>query len=277
MMFKKRIKLSSIMGFTILLLGAVTMVTPFIWMLSTSLKTHIEAFQVPPSLFPKQPQWENYSTVLSSLPFDRFYFNSLLTSISITIGQLVTCSMGAYAFSRLNFKGRDKIFLIYLATLMIPFQVTMVPNFIVMKQLDWIDKYQALIIPSLFSAYGTFLLRQFFMTIPMELEESVYIDGGGAYHCFTKIVLPLSKPALATLGTFVFLNFWNDFLWPLLVINSTNMFTLPLGISLFQGRFSTQWNLMMAASTLAMIPTILLYIFAQRFFVQGIAITGLKG
>jgi multiple sugar transport system permease protein len=270
------VSLSEASAIFILFLGALTMVLPFIWMLSTSLKTYNEAFRVPPTFIPQIAQWGNYMEVLNSVPFGRFYFNSIVTSAAITLGQLVTCSMGAYAFARLNFKGRDKIFVIYLATLMVPAQVTMIPTFIIVKWLGWIDSFKALIIPSIFSAYGTFLLRQFYMSIPMELEEAVRIDGGGAYRCFFQIILPLTKPALATLGTFVFLFFWNNFLWPLLVTNTTEMFTLPMGIQLFAGRFTAQWHLMMAASTMAMLPMIIVYLFAQKYFVEGIAMTGLK-
>lgn len=277
-MHRKRgsVSLSEASGIFILFLGALSMVLPFLWMVSTSLKTYNEAFQVPPTFIPQVPQWSNYTEVLNSVPFGRFYFNSIVTSTAITLGQLVTCSMGAYAFARLNFKGRDKIFVIYLATLMVPAQVTMIPTFIIVKWLGWIDSFKALIIPSIFSAYGTFLLRQFYMSIPMELEEAVRIDGGGAYRCFFQIILPLTKPALATLGTFVFLFFWNNFLWPLLVTNTTEMFTLPMGIQLFAGRFTAQWHLMMAASTMAMLPMIVVYLFAQKYFVEGIAMTGLK-
>jgi len=263
-------------GIALLLLGAATMVMPFLWMVATSLKTYNEAFQVPPTFIPNIPMWSNYTDVLTAVPFGRFYINSIVTSAAITLGQLVTCSMGAYAFARLNFRGRDKIFVVYLATLMVPAQVTMIPTFIIVKWLGWIDSYKALIIPSIFSAYGTFLLRQFYLSIPAELEEAVRIDGGGAYRCFFQIILPLTKPALATLGTFVFLFFWNSFLWPLLVTNSTEMFTLPMGIQMFSGRFTSQWHLMMAASTMAMLPMIVVYLFAQKYFVQGIAITGLK-
>lgn len=263
-------------GIALLLLGAASMVMPFLWMVATSLKTYNEAFQVPPTFIPEIPMWSNYTDVLTAVPFGRFYMNSIVTSAAITLGQLVTCSMGAYAFARLNFRGRDKIFVVYLATLMVPAQVTMIPTFIIVKWLGWIDSYKALIIPSIFSAYGTFLLRQFYLSIPAELEEAVRIDGGGAYRCFFQIILPLTKPALATLGTFVFLFFWNSFLWPLLVTNSTEMFTLPMGIQMFSGRFTSQWHLMMAASTMAMLPMIVVYLFAQKYFVQGIAITGLK-
>lgn len=255
---------------------SVGMILPFIWMVVTSLKTMQEAFLFPPRFVPKIPQFVNYVTIWAAAPFGRFYINSFIVSICVTLGQLLTCSLGAYAFARINFRGRDKLFLVYLATMMIPFQVTMIPIFGMMKELHWINTYKALIVPSIFSAYGTFLLRQFFMTIPNELEESVKIDGGGYFICFTKIILPLCKPALATLGIFVFLWSWNNFLWPLLVINTVNMNTLPLGIAFFQGRFATQWNLMMAGSTMALIPLLIVFLFAQDYFIEGISLSGIK-
>lgn len=260
----------------ILFLGAFIMLFPFLWMLSTSLKSYIETISYPPTLIPEKLLWINYSYVLESCPFFRFYFNSIVTTAAIVLGQLITCSMGAFAFSRLRFKGRDKMFVAYLATLMIPSQVTMIPTYIIITKLKWIDTFQAIIVPNLFSAYGTFLLRQFFMTIPKDLEESVRIDGGGAYRCFLHIILPLSKTALITFGTFVFQFAWNNYLWPLLVTNSLDMFVLPMGIKFFTGQFTTYYQYMMAAATMAMVPMILVYLFAQRYFTSGIALSGIK-
>lgn len=274
---KQKKRLSNALVVAFLAVCSVFMVGPFIWMLSTSLKTLEEAFRFPPTFIPESIQWQNYADIFEAAPFGRFYFNSIVVAVAVTVGQLTTCSMGAYAFARLHFKGRDKMFLMYLATLMVPFQVTMIPIFIIVKNLGWIDTYQALIVPTIFSPYGTFLLRQFFMTIPNELEESVKIDGGGYFRCFFQIILPLTKPALATLGTFVFLFSWNNFQWPLLVINTLNMNTLPLGISFFQGRFATQWNLLMAAATITMLPLLIVYLFAQRYFIEGITLSGMKG
>lgn len=274
---KQKKRLSNALVVAFLAVCSVFMVGPFIWMLSTSLKTLEEAFRFPPTFIPESIQWQNYADIFEAAPFGRFYFNSIVVAVAVTVGQLTTCSMGAYAFARLRFKGRDKMFLMYLATLMVPFQVTMIPIFIIVKNLGWIDTYQALIVPTIFSPYGTFLLRQFFMTIPNELEESVKIDGGGYFRCFFQIILPLTKPALATLGTFVFLFSWNNFQWPLLVINTLNMNTLPLGISFFQGRFATQWNLLMAAATITMLPLLIVYLFAQRYFIEGITLSGMKG
>lgn len=254
----------------------ITTVFPFIWMLATSLKDRTELYQYPLVFFPEKLRWENYVQALEAAPFHLFFFNSILVAVVVTILQLIACSMGAYAFARLEFRGRDKIFLGYLGTMMIPAQVTMVPMFLVFSKLELIDTYWALILPGIFSAYGTFLLRQFFMTIPKNLEDAVKIDGGGYWRCFCQIILPLSKPALATLGTFTFLGNWNNFMWPLLVTNTVKMKTLPVGITYFVGQYSIMWNLLMAAASLTLIPMIIVYLFAQKYFVEGITLTGLK-
>lgn len=260
----------------ILFIGAFIMFFPFFWMVSTSLKTYAETIIFPPSLFPKAAQWSNFKYVVDTCPFFKFYLNSVTVTFFTVFGQLITCSMGAYAFSRLKFKGRDKMFVLYLGTLMIPSQVTMIPSYILMTKLGLIDTYQAVIIPNIFSAYGTFLLRQFFMGIPSELEESVRMDGGGAYRCFWHIILPLSKTALITFGTFVFQFAWNNYLWPLLVTNSLEKYVLPMGIKFFTGQFTYYYQYMMAAATMAMLPMIVVYLFAQRYFVSGISLSGIK-
>jgi multiple sugar transport system permease protein len=246
-------------------------------MVFTSLKPAEEVFYYPPRLLPINWRFENYFNLWNAAPFGKFYINNIIVSIAITLGQLITCSLGAYAFARLNFRGRDKLFLLYLATLMIPFQVTMIPVYSIVKALNWINTLWGVIIPSIFSAYGTFLLRQFFMTIPKELEESVKIDGGGFFLCYSAIILPLSKTALATLGTFVFLFAWNNFLWPMLVLNTLEFYTLPLGITFFQGRYGTQWNMLMGAGVITMMPLLLVYLFAQRFFINGLTVGAIKG
>jgi multiple sugar transport system permease protein len=208
--------------------------------------------------------------------FFAFYINSLLVAVVVTFGQVFTSSLAAYAFARLQFPGRDKVFLGYLATLMIPVVVTMIPVFILLRQLGWIDSYKALIFPAMFSAYGTFLLRQFFLTIPTDLEDAARIDGCGAFGIYWNVILPLSKPALATLTTFVFLGSWNNYMWPLIVINSTSKKTLPIALQSFQGLYTTEWTLLMAASLLVLLPVLIVFIFNQRFFVRGIVLTGLK-
>ncbi len=220
--------------------------------------------------------WKNYADAWNAVPFGMFFFNSIFVAVCVTFGQVFTCSLAAYAFARLKFPFRDKLFLGYLATMMIPGTVTMIPVFILLKNLGWIDTYQALILPRMFSAYGTFLLRQFFMSIPRDLEESAVIDGASKFKIYLNVIIPLSKPALATLTTFTFMWSWNDFMWPLIVTNSMNMKTLPVGLASFQGLYTTNWTLLMAASVIVLIPVLLVYIFNQRFFVKGIVLSGLK-
>ncbi len=211
------------------------------------------------------------------MPFGRFYLNSLIVSTAITIAQLVTCSLGAFAFARLRFPGKDALFLLYLATMMVPFEVTLIPNFVIVRELGWIDSYWALIGPLVFSAYGTFLLRQYFKTIPSELDDAARIDGAGFLTVYWRIYIPLSGPALATLAVFVFLYSWNTLLWPLVVTNSIDMRTVPFGLALFFGRDQVQWHLLMAASTVAIVPTMIVFLAAQKYFVRGITMTGIKG
>jgi multiple sugar transport system permease protein len=256
---------------------SIVMLLPFLWMLSTSLKEPSQVFAFPPQWIPNPVVWKNYVDAWNALPFARFFLNSIIVAVSVTAGQLVTASLAAYAFARLQFPGRDKIFLAYLATMMIPGQVTMIPVFILLKMLGWIDTYKALILPNIFTTYGTFLLRQFFLTIPKDLEDSAVIDGCGPFRIYLQIILPLSKPALATLATFTFLGSWNDFMWPLIVTHSMEMRTLPVGLSIFQGLYYTEWTLLMAASVIVLMPVIVVYIFNQRFFIKGITMTGLKG
>jgi multiple sugar transport system permease protein len=261
----------------VLLAGAVTMVIPFLWMLSTSLKNDQQAYIFPPIWVPDPIMWSNYSTTWQALPFNLFLINSAIVSVFVTLGQLMTCSMGAFAFARLNFPGRDRVFVLYLATIMVPFQVVMIPLFVLVRELKWIDSFQGLIIPLIFSAYGTFLLRQFFKTIPGELEDAAKIDGCSYFRIYWNIMLPLSKPALATLGIFVCMWSWNNFLWPLLVINSLEMKTLPLGLAYFLGQYTIYWNLLMVGATIALVPILVLFFLAQRYFIEGITLTGLKG
>ena len=268
--------LVKIILYIVLISGSIIMLMPFIWMLSTSLKDAGEVFTFPPKWIPSPVKWENYINAWNSVPFGMFFINSIIVAIAVTFGQVFNSSLAAFAFARLTFWGRDKLFLAYLGTMMVPGQVTMIPVFILLKKLNWIDTYQALILPGIFTAYGTFMLRQFFMTIPIELEEAAIIDGCSTFRVYWNIILPLSKPALATLATFVFLGSWNDFMWPLIVTNSDTMKTLPIGLALFQGIYSTDWTLLMAGATIVLIPVLIVYIFNQKFFVRGIVLSGIK-
>jgi multiple sugar transport system permease protein len=261
----------------LLIAGSVVMLLPFAWMLSTSLKLPPDIFTYPPVWIPNPIAWQNYVKTVTVMPFGRFYLNSLIVTTGVTLLQLLTSSLAAFAFARMRFPGRNALFLLYLATLMIPFQVTMIPNFILVRTLGWYDTYQALILPPAFSAFSTFLLRQYFLGIPRDLDEAARIDGATSLRIWWQVIMPLAGPAIAALATFVSLNSWNDFLWPLIITNSPAMRTLPVGLSTFQGQYKTDWNLLMAGSVIAMLPVLLVYIIGQRWFIKGITLSGLGG
>ncbi|MBC2593475.1 carbohydrate ABC transporter permease [Ruficoccus amylovorans] len=271
---------------------AVTMLYPLLWMLGTSVKTtdpSLIAIEGPSSsvfpaepgvvknLFPRVWHWENYLEVFRQVPFARYFFNSLFVSLAVTIGQVVTSSMAAYAFSRLQFRGRDVLFFFYLATLMVPATVTLIPTFILLSGIGLIDTYFALIVPSIFTAYGTFMLRQFFLGLPTELEEAAILDGCGPVRIYFKIVLPLSGPALAALGIFSFLGTWQNLLGPLVKINRDALKPLSLGLLDFMDSYSANWPLLMAASLLSILPVVFIFLFGQKFFVAGVRLGGVKG
>ncbi len=257
--------------------AAIFMLAPFVWMLSTSLKGVGQVFEYPPRWIPETFHWENYTRVFKVLPFGRFFFNSAVVATTVTVLQLVTCSLAAYAFARLRFPGRDALFLAYLGTLMIPGQVILIPNFILLRYLGWIDTYWALIVPGIFSAFGTFLLRQYFLTIPAELEDAAVVDGATRFQIYTRVILPLAGPALSALAIFTFLGQWNSFLFPLVVTKSTGMSTLTVGLRTLQGQYNTDWTLLMAGAVIALAPVLIVFIFAQRYIIRGIALTGLGG
>jgi len=269
--------------YAFLVVGGATMIIPFIWMLSTSLKAYSSVFMFnikDIQWFPHPIYWKNYVEVWKVVPFARFYMNSIFVVVAVTAGQVVTSASAAYAFSRLKFPGRDKIFFAYLATMMIPGSVTMIPVFALMRAFGWIDTYKALIIPAIFSAYGTFLLRQFFMTIPRDLEDAAKIDGCSLWGIFWRVIMPLSHTAIATLTIFVSLGNWVSFMWPLLVTNSVEKRTLPVGLAYFQELYQyaqPDWGLLMAGSLITMVPVMIIFLFNQRFFVEGIKLTGMKG
>lgn len=256
---------------------AIVMVMPFIWMLSTSFKENGKVLIFPPQWIPNPWVWENYSYAWEAANMARYFRNSVIVTALITLGQTVTCSLAAFAFSRLEFKGRDTLFLVYLGTMMIPIQVTLIPLYILMKWLGWIDTYQGLIIPFIFSAYNTFLLRQSFLTLPKSLDESAIIDGCGYGGIFMRIILPLSKPALITQALFCALWAWNDLLWPTVISNTDKVRTLVVGLQMFKSAYTIQWNLLMAGTCISVIPMLVIYILCQTYFVEGIAMTGIKG
>lgn len=261
----------------LLLAGGVVMLAPLVWMLSSSLKEPGDIFLYPPEWLPRPIVWQNYLQTITVMPFGRYYLNSIIQAVGVTALQLLTSSLAAFAFARLRFRGRDWLFLLYIATMMIPFPVTMIPNFIIMRVLHWIDTYRALILPPAFSAFSTFLLRQYFMSIPLEFDDAARVDGASSWRIWWQVILPLSGPALATLGIFTFLGQWNNFLWPLIVTNADHMRTLPVGLAAFQGQYRIEWHLLMAGSVISLIPILIIYIIGQKWFVRGITLSGMGG
>ncbi len=260
-----------------LLALALSMLIPFFWMLATSLMDDLEVYSFPPKFVPKKFLWSNYQEALTLLPFNRFFLNTLIVSLGTVLGQLFTCSMAAYAFARLRFRWRDKIFALYLATMMIPAIVTLIPTFLIMNAFGGMNTYWGLVTPALTSVWGIFLLRQFFLTIPRDYEDVARLDGASEFTIFWKIILPLSKPALATLAIFAFINSWKDFLWPLLITNKNDMRTVEVGIAMFHSLHSANWPYQMATAVVVMLPIVLVFFLAQRYFIRGITLTGLKG
>jgi multiple sugar transport system permease protein len=267
-----------IIGYALLIVVAFILVLPLYWMLSTALKTPSQTFAIPPELTPNPIEWQNFPAVFEEVPFGRFILNSIFVVVFNVIGQLFAVSLVAYGFARLRFPGRSIFFLLMLSTLMIPYHVTLVPRFIMFSKLGWINTFLPLIVPSFTgSAFLIFLVRQYMMSIPFELDEAAYIDGASRFQVFWKIILPLSRPALVLVVVFTFVDTWNDFLQPLLYLNNPEMFTVSLGLSFFQGARSTNWNLLMAGSLLTTLPPLLLFFVAQRQLIGGISIEGLKG
>jgi multiple sugar transport system permease protein len=221
--------------------------------------------------------FDNYAQVFRVAPFGRYYLNSIIVATGTTTLQILVASLAAFAFARLRFPGRDALFVLYLATLMIPFQVTMIPNFILVRLLGWFNTYQALILPSAFSVFSTFLLRQYFMGLPLDYDEAARMDGASSWRIWAQVILPLSGPVLATLAIFNFQAAWNDFLWPLVITRTPEMRTIPIGLSAFQGQYSTEWHLLMAGSVVALLPVLILYIIGQNWFVRGITLSGMGG
>jgi multiple sugar transport system permease protein len=264
----------------VMALGAIIMIAPIVWMISTSLKPEGQVLSATPRWIPETVTLENYAELLSrsaEFPVARWFFNSIFVSLSVTFLVLVVTSTAAFAFSRLHFKGRDALFLFVVATMMVPAQVSLIPVFLIVQEFSWFNTYQGLIVPGLANAFGVFLLRQFFIRIPVELEEAAVMDGANVYIIFWKVILPLAKPALATLAIFTFLASWNDFVWPLIVTNDVDMRTLPVGLTVFQGRFLTEYGITMAAAAIATIPVVIAFLFFQKRITEGIALTGLKG
>jgi len=250
---------------------------PFIWMVITSFKTEEQVFSWPPSFYPTVYSFENYEGAFSLIPMGRLLLNSVFVSGAVTFIQLILNSLAAYGLSRFKFKGRDTIFMLLVGTLMIPGEVIIIPLYVIVKNMGLLNTYASLIVPFMSSAFGIFLLRQFFMGIPKELEDAALIDGAGRLKIFWKIILPLSKPALWTTAIFSFLGRWNSYLWPLVAINDSNKQVIQVGLSQFSGDWMTQWTWKMAASTTAVLPIIIFFFFIQKQYVEGIRGTGVKG
>ncbi|HWG12197.1 MAG TPA: carbohydrate ABC transporter permease [Streptosporangiaceae bacterium] len=268
----------------VLIPATIVLIFPFIWLLATSLETSNEALHFPPILTPHVLKFSNYPDALDTAPFGRFFLNSAIVAVATVACNLVFCSLAGYAFARFRFLGRTALFAVIMATLMVPFQVTMIPQFIITKWLGvhvlaavGINHIGALILPNAATAFGIFFLRQFFRTLPLEYEESARVDGASRLTVLVRIVLPLAKPALATLTALTFLDSWNNFLWPLIAVTSTSQMTLPLGLATFQGAHATEWTLLMAANVMSLAPMLVIFVVAQRYFIRSVAATGLAG
>src|SRR5680860_17547 len=268
--------LASVTAHAFLMLGAFFMLIPLIWTLSTSLKAPGTEFALPVRWIPEVFHFENYRNVVTAVPLPRWFLNSLVVAVAASLGQMITGSMAAYAFARIKFKGRNSLFLLFLATMMIPPQVTIIPLFIIIRALGWYDSYPALIVPGLFGAFSVFIMRQFFLTIPNELEDAAKLDGANHGQIYWLVMLPLAGPSLATLGTFTFMSFWNAFLYPLIVTSSKEMRTLTVGLSTFRDAFTTEWTLLTAGLIISMVPVVVAFLIGQRYFIRGITMTGLK-
>jgi multiple sugar transport system permease protein len=262
----------------VLLAALAAVLMPIAFALSTSLKPYGDIFVYPPVWIPSPPKWDNYAEALTFVPFDRYFLNSAIVTGFDIVGKLLSCSLVAFAFSRLRWWGRDTLFVIMIATLMLPPQVTLIPQFVIWKELGWVDTFIPLIVPNFFGGpFMTFLLRQFFMSIPPELDDAARIDGCSSWGIFWRIILPLSRPALVAVTVFVFNATWNEFLTPLIYLHSKANLTIALGLRAFQSEHGPEWHLVMAASLVTMLPILLVFFFGQRYFIQGVVFTGVKG
>ena len=275
---KNRDKITKIIIYVLLILVVAITVLPFIWMLSASIKSDREVFQMNPFvLIPENPKWDNYLQVWTRIPYATFLKNTLLLTVVVTILQLFTSSFAAYAFSKLTFHGKNKLFLAYISTIAMPWQVYMVPQFLMMRKMGLNDTLLAMVVLQAFSAFGVFLMRQFYMGIPDSLCEAARIDGMSEFQIYKRIMLPLSKPALATLTIFTFVGTWNDYLGPTIYLKSEAKKTIQIGLQRFIGQYSSEYGLIMAGSVISLIPVLIVFLCLQKYFVEGIATSGVKG
>lgn len=273
---KRKKLIIKIIAHTILILGSLTMLVPFIWMLSSSFKSLGEVFVFPPTLFGERIVWENYTKISSRFDYFAYFLNSVKVSAWVVLFQVFTSATAGYVFAKLNFKGRDKVFLLYLATMMIPFHVTVITNYLQMSIYGLVNTLWSLMLPASVSAFGTFLMRQFFITVPNELIDAAKIDGCNPFTTFIRIAFPMAKSTIATLCIFCFMNVWNDYFTPLIYINDARKYTLPLGLASMKGMYSTDWPVLMSASVIAVLPVLVAFLFAQDAFVKGVMMSGMK-
>jgi len=276
--FREKVKQGNfyVFAYGVLIIGALFMVAPFLWMLITSVKPRGEILTYPPRFWVDKPTLESFRDLFRLVPMKRYILNSLIVASSVTVCNLFLCSMAGYAFAKHKFWGKDRLFLILMGSMMIPWQVNIIPGFIIIKKLGWLNSYQGLIIPAVAGAFGIFLMRQFIRDIPDDLLDSARIDGCGEFYIYWRIVLPLCKPALATLAIFTFMSQWNNFVWPLIIIHESNMRTIPLGLSVLNGQFSGSFGFLMAGAVVAILPMMLAFLALQKQIIQGIALEGLK-
>ena len=275
---KQKLMMQRSIIFVVLLIGSLVYLMPFLWLIRSSLMSTGQIFKMPLEWIPKPFKWDNYRQALTAMPFAKYFLNTVLIVVLVEAGTLLTAPMAAFAFSRLRWRGRDTIFFILLTSLMIPYAVTLIPTFILWTKLGAINTYFPLTVPAWFggSAYYIFLLRQFFVGLPIEYDEAAYLDGATPWQVLWKIVIPLSKPAMITVAVFTFLGVWGDLMGPIIYLNDASKYTLAVGLTIFRGAYSTKWNLLMAASTVIMVPPIVLYFLGQRYFEQGITMGGIK-
>ena len=273
-----RIRLSLALTTILLAAVAILFLIPLIWMISSSLKPEYQVFEMPPRLIPDPVRWANYSEALTYVPFGRYTFNTAVITLAAICGHVLSCTVVAYGFARLRAPGRDAIFVLVLATMMLPYPVTMVPLYVLFNRLGWINTFLPLIVPAFFgSPFYIFLLRQFFLSVPRSLEDAARIDGANLFQILWRIILPLSMPAIATVAIFTFQFTWNDFLPPLIYLHDQRLYTVALGLNFFRSSFQVSWAYLMAASLVTMLPVIVVFFFAQRLFIEGISLTGIKG
>ncbi len=273
---RRRLRLGRIAGWLVLGVLAVTMVFPFVWSFSTSLQTKETLLQVPPQLIPESPSLDAYRELVEVMPFARIVINSAIVTAIVVVLQVVTSALAGYGIARFRFRGRNALLLLYIATLMVPFQVTIVPLFIGMSRLGWLNTLHALVLPMVASAFGVFLFRQYFMQMPRELEEAAALDGAGPWRTFWSVAFPYARPAAATFGILAFMASWNSFLWPLFVARDESAMTLPVGLASLHGRYQTDWNLVMAGSVIAVVPVIIAFATVQRHISAGLLLGGVS-